>query len=344
MAKRKHKRPATAGDALELFDARYEIGDLDGALEIADAAVRRHPEEATLHHARGLALWGLGRAESAATSIQRAVEINPAPPEPHLDLATILVEQLGLPDDALRILRDAKRSFKEPGLRASMHTVCGMARMSMGEPRTAEREFLKAQKLVPGDPQIGSVLAEARFDALDLAGADTALTEAMRLDPEWARPHWQRALVLDLRGETAEADREFEEAARLAPEEYFVPERVDEKEFDRRVETAIAKIPGRFRRHLANVEIAVEPYPSEALLREENLSPLILGLFVGTPITERSFDQADLPPRILIFQRNLENFCRDQRELIREIGVTVRHEIGHLMGMDEEGVEDAGHA
>ena len=74
-----------------------------------------------------------------------------------------------------------------------------------------------------------------------------------------------------------------------------------------------------------------------------NVPALILGVFVGTPLTARGYDHADLPPRILIFQHNLENICRSRRELIREIGITLRHEVGHLLGMEEEEIEDAGH-
>ena len=51
----------------------------------------------------------------------------------------------------------------------------------------------------------------------------------------------------------------------------------------------------------------------------------------------------DLPPRIVLFKRNLERAAQDAEELREEIGVTVRHELAHYLGLDEEEIEDAGH-
>jgi predicted Zn-dependent protease with MMP-like domain len=187
-------------------------------------------------------------------------------------------------------------------------------------------------------------LAEMQMEALDWKGAAKTLEDVRGLNVAHPRLHWLLGLLLDRQGDNGKAMREFGEAVRLAPEDLFVPERLSEEEFDRQVETALTRIPHRFRVHLENAELAVEPYPSDAFAREHDVSPFLLGLFLGTPMTERGYDTADLPPRIVIFQRNLENVCRDRRELVREIGITVRHEIGHLLGMDENAIDDAGHA
>lgn len=336
-------RPADPEAALEAFDAWYEDGDLEGALEIADSALKRHPQHGGLHHARGLALWGLSRTRAAADALRKATELTPDAPEPHLDLAAVLIDALGMPEEALEHLRTARRALREPLHEASMHALRGRAFLSLEDYPSAVDELRRARKLAPDDPDIALDLAEARIDALDLEAAHRDLDDAQRLDPELARPRFLRGVLLDRAGRTEEAAREFAAAARMDPEGYFVPERLSEEEFDRRVEAALAQIPPRVRQHLGNVEIAVEPYPSDEFLRGDALSPLILGVFVGTPLTDRSFDHTDLPPRILIFQRNLENVCRSKRELIREIGITVRHEIGHLLGMEEEDLEDAGH-
>ena len=42
-----------------------------------------------------------------------------------------------------------------------------------------------------------------------------------------------------------------------------------------------------------------------------------------------------LPPRILLFQRNLERQSRDLEDLRSEIAVTLYHELGHYLGLDE---------
>ncbi len=51
----------------------------------------------------------------------------------------------------------------------------------------------------------------------DTATAIGQLREAVRLDPENARAHYELARVLRTEGQAAEANRHFAEARRLAP-------------------------------------------------------------------------------------------------------------------------------
>ena len=345
--KRKRRDPPRPGDpdeALAAFDELFEAGDMESALNVVEAMLRRHPDDAALNHAAGLAYWGLARFQSAARSVARAAELDPTLPDPHLDLATLLIDHLDQPEEALRLLKPARRAMSTPALQAALHALRGRAWLALEETRSAHKELRRARKLAPDDPELATELAEVLLESLDLPGARLALDEALRLTPEPARAHWLKAVLLDREGEHDAAVGEFEAAARIDPEEFFVPERLGEEEFDGQMEKALAGIPRRFRGHLENAEIAVDPYPSDSFLRDHGVSPLLLGLFLGTPLTLWTFEHADLPPRILVFQRNLENLCRTRRELVREIGITLRHEIGHLLGMEEDDLADAGHA
>ncbi len=90
--------------------------------------------------------------------------------------------------------------------------------------------------------------------------------------------------------------------------------------------------------------VVVEDLPSEAILTDEAppLDPELLGLFVGTALTERTFVASGIeaPPRIFLFQRNLERFARDQAELASEIARTLHHELAHYLGFAEEDMAD----
>jgi len=334
---------ASAEEALEGFDRLFEKGDLEGALVLTTEAGKRFPEDAALLHAHGLVLWGLGKFDEAADSVQQAIQRDPCPCEAHLDLAALLVDHLGCPDDALQVLRSPRGLFSEPAYRAAAYSLRGRAFLLKEEPHMAVKELREARSHQLDDADLAVELAGMELESLDLDGVERTLAEAAELDPEHAQAHWLRALLLDRRGQNEEAVEAFREAARLSPEDCFLPERFTDEEFERHVETALTGIPSDFRRHLENAELAVESYPSDQLVRDQGISPLILGLFLGTPLTDRGFDHADLPPRIIIFQRNLENVCRTSEELVQEIGITVRHEIGHLLGMDEDAIEDAGH-
>lgn len=118
---------------------------------------------------------------------------------------------------------------------------------------------------------------------------------------------------------------------------------MERRAFDALVADALAGIPSRFREALANLAIVVESEPSRALLREMDIEPpdTLLGLYQGTPLTERRWDYGNtLPDRILLFQGPLERASEDRDDLIVAIGETLIHEIGHYFGMSEEQIEE----
>ena len=114
------------------------------------------------------------------------------------------------------------------------------------------------------------------------------------------------------------------------------------EKFESLVADALASIPRRFREAIKNLAIVVEDEPSRDLLREMEIDPpgTLLGLYSGTPLTERGWDYGNrLPDRILLFQGPLERESEDDDDLIVAIGETLIHEIGHYFGMSEEQIE-----
>jgi predicted Zn-dependent protease with MMP-like domain len=116
--------------------------------------------------------------------------------------------------------------------------------------------------------------------------------------------------------------------------------------FERLVSEALGRVPRRFRRVLSNIAIVVEDEPSPRLLSEMAIEPpgTLLGLYQGTPLTERQWAHGNsLPDRIVLFQGPLERSAADDEELVVAIGETLIHEIGHYFGMSEgqiEAIED----
>ena len=114
------------------------------------------------------------------------------------------------------------------------------------------------------------------------------------------------------------------------------------EKFESLVADALASIPRRFREAITNLAIVVEDEPSRDLLREMEIEPpgTLLGLYSGTPLTERGWDYGNrLPDRILLFQGPLERESEDDEDLIVAIGETLIHEMGHYFGMSEEQIE-----
>lgn len=70
--------------------------------------------------------------------------------------------------------------------------------------------------------------------------------------------------------------------------------------------------------------------------------PELLGLYEGTPHTERIGDE---PPDIVsIYRLALCAMCDDLADLTEEVFVTVVHEIAHAAGIDDDRLHDLGWA
>jgi predicted Zn-dependent protease with MMP-like domain len=154
-------------------------------------------------------------------------------------------------------------------------------------------------------------------------------------------------LLREHRGEFAEAERYFARAAQLAPDLHPLPVRMELDEFERAAVEALEGLPEQIREYVAGCPILIEDLPELDLVRQENLSPQVLGLFQGVPATEPGHapggtaQRLDID-RILLFKRNLEKVATTREELIEQIQITVKHEIAHYLGLDEDEVERLG--
>ena len=113
--------------------------------------------------------------------------------------------------------------------------------------------------------------------------------------------------------------------------------------FEKLVEEALREIPKRFRQAMHNVAVVVEDEPPQDVLDELEIPPgeTLLGLYQGTPITERGWGHGNtLPDRISIYQGPIEDACEDDDEIRDCIAETVIHEFGHYFGMSEEQIEE----
>jgi predicted Zn-dependent protease with MMP-like domain len=251
----------------------------------------------------------------------------------------------GRPAEALARAREVQRELPEddPVLRF----LAGRALVEMDRPEEAAKEQRRAVELDPDDVEFRTDLAESLFLCCEFDEALVHARRAVELDDGFADAHYVLALLLERCDRTERADRHFARASRLDGERFPAPCRVEDRVFERELERARARLPESFRAHLERVSVIVEPLPSEELLREESppLSPELLGLFAGVTIDGESYLSmgGELPPRIYLFQRNLERTVVEPAELAEQIRVTLYHELGHFLGMDEEELDDAGY-
>ena len=73
--------------------------------------------------------------------------------------------------------------------------------------------------------------------------------------------------------------------------------------------------------------------------------PDLLGLYDGTPLTERDSTYAGvLPDRITIFRNPTLDMCDAEEDVVREVNITVVHEIAHHFGIDDARLHELGYA
>jgi predicted Zn-dependent protease with MMP-like domain len=111
---------------------------------------------------------------------------------------------------------------------------------------------------------------------------------------------------------------------------YAGPVQLSDGEFDDLVSDALDRIPQPLAALMDNVVVLVEAEPAAD-------DPHLLGLYVGTPLTERDSGYTFRPPdQVFVYRGPLLRMCRDAEELADEIEITVVHEIAHHFGIDDE--------
>ena len=246
------------------------------------------------------------------------------------------------PAAALQLARQALDA--EEGEDPVLRFLAGVALIELDRSAEAVTELERAVELDTDDAEFRAALAGALLRSCRLDEAEREARSALSADPELPDAHFVRALIFERRGKDREADEQYRRAAELDSERFPEPVRISREAFEEHVARAIDRLPEAYRRHLDEVAVTVEDLPSDAILQEDDppFDPAdLLGLFVGVSRDRRSSlsPGGELPPRILLFKKNLERMALEVDELVEEIAVTLYHELGHFLGLDEEDLE-----
>jgi predicted Zn-dependent protease with MMP-like domain len=109
------------------------------------------------------------------------------------------------------------------------------------------------------------------------------------------------------------------------------------EEFERLVAEALDTVPDELLAMIDNCVVVVEdaPPPGEDLL----------GVYEGTPLTERGDTYAGvLPDRIVVFRLPTLAICDTVDDVVDEVHITVVHEIAHHFGIDDDRLHALGYA
>lgn len=112
---------------------------------------------------------------------------------------------------------------------------------------------------------------------------------------------------------------------------------MERERFDALVDEALDSIPDELAAQVHNLVVLVEEWPPP----EEPSDTL--GLYDGVALTQRSdLWGGRLPDRIFVFRQPLLAMCDTEEELVREVRITVVHEIAHHFGISETRLHELG--
>jgi predicted Zn-dependent protease with MMP-like domain len=118
--------------------------------------------------------------------------------------------------------------------------------------------------------------------------------------------------------------------------------------FEELVGEALELIPDALWQIVDNVAVTVEEWPSFYQLASVGMEDgrgLLLGLYEGVPLTERSSHYGLVPPDLItIFRRPILQVCPpgDEDAIRDQVRRTVLHEVAHHFGISDERLMDLG--
>ena len=334
-------------------------GRIEEALAWLDEALRVHPDGAEAHNGRGEILWDDGRIDEGLIEFDRAILADGKFTAAHLNRIELLIEEFGEFATAVRLadeLLSGTPALPRPDrvLQAEVYYLKSKALFYQDD---LEGSLFLVRRAAKAGGELGLYYAfegQVLFELGNYTESRRVLERGVAVDPDAAHTVYHLGLVLERLEAEGEEDGSpgvgiensaaaFERANSLEPQQFPLPIAIDDAAFARAIDASIANLPRSIRERVEGVSIIVEDFPTVELVRDERISPQTLGLFMGVPRTEALLTDQPLDlDRILLYKQNLEKVCRDEEDLIEQIQITVRHEVGHYLGLDEDDLERLG--
>ena len=118
---------------------------------------------------------------------------------------------------------------------------------------------------------------------------------------------------------------------------------MEREQFEKLVTEAIESLPPEFLENLDNIDVVVQDWPTRGQLASVGLRGrgALLGLYEGIPLTREGKRHAmTVPDKITIFQKPIETTYRSDSGIVYGIAETVRHEIAHHFGINDERLKE----
>ena len=331
----------------QAMEASYG-GRTDEALAWLDEALKAIPNGAEAHNGRGEILWEEGRLEEASYELELATIADSKFVTAYLNRAELLLEDMGEFEQVIQICDlllsgQSELPSLDRTIEAEVYYLKAKALFYLDDLEGSRFLIKRASKAASNLALYRAFEGQIAFEMGDFHEALSLLEHASVLEPEVPNSLYYLGLVFERLNKSNHASSAFLAAHNLDPDHYMIPVEFSQVVVTEATRTSIDNLPRSFRGYLDGVSTSIEDFPSQAIIAEEEVSPQVLGLFVGNsrirglkPVKELS------QGRLVLYKKNLEKVCKNIDELVEQIQITIRQEIGYYLGLDEDDLDRLG--
>lgn len=177
------------------------------------------------------------------------------------------------------------------------------------------------------DGKIDAARGLALLELGQFAEAENALSSALRQMPENVDVLLALALIAEIHRNGHEIEL-YRRARRLAPERFGLMPRLNQKDFETVIESALHALPSFFQHEMKRIPVLVTevPHREELLLYDPPASPTGFGMWILLDLEAQGPNPSQPASRsaILLFKRNLERASLDKPCLQENIRIFIQ--------------------
>jgi len=299
-------------------------GDFAGAMLSAEKSLEMDEGSPEAHNLIGYIFHAEGRSEEAIVHYQTALELDESFVDAMLNAAEILVHPMRDLDGALTMVREALTWLEDAGvdertdamlLQADIHLMLG--------DRVSAKSVVRAIPDGPFEnPRIALAVARARLDVGDIDGALPLIRTATEAERPSSDAFYYLGLALEVKKDRTGALIAFLQARELDGASEPPPWTIPLPQFEKRVQSALTKLPPKVSRLLEGALVVVTDLPGAEVVAE--------GVDPRMPALLDALSEPDKPARVgrvFIYKRNIERMAPGMFELDAEVARALIHEV-----------------
>lgn len=300
-------------------------GDFAGAMLSAEESLEVDETSPEAHNLMGYIYQAGGRAEEALASYRAALDLEEGYVEAMLNSAEVLVHPLRDLDAALRMVREALEwlGSDEVDERVDAMLLEVDIQLMRGDREAAGKVVRDLPEGPFENPALRLSVGRARLDVGDVDGALPLVRAACELEPPQPDAFYFLALALEAKEERSGALVAFLQSREIDSHAPAPPWSIPLPQFERRVQSALTKLPPDVSSLLEGALVVVTDLPGAEVVAEgiDPRMPVLLDALSGP-------DEAPRVGRIFVYKRNVERIApgliQIDEEVVRSLIAEVR--------------------